>query len=106
METKREFNTWREMLGVLAKNPQVKQRLARGADVSTITLRRWVIGESNPREDNLRQLVIAVPPEFVVQFRHLLEVEYPSIAHEDLERGRIVPEIPSELYAQVMRTYA
>lgn len=106
METKREFSTWREMLGVLAKNPQEKQRLAREADVSTITLRRWVIGESNPREDNLRQLVIAVPPEFVVQFRHLLEIEYPLIAHEDLERGRIVPEIPSELYAQVMRIYA
>ncbi len=106
MEAKREFNTWREMLGFLTKNPQEKQRLAREADVSIITLRRWVIGESNPREDNLRQLTLAIPAESAVQFRHLLEGEYSSIAHEDLERGRIVPEIPSELYAQVMRVYA
>lgn len=106
MEVKREFNNWREMLGFLTKNPQEKQRLAREADVSIITLRRWVIGESNPREDNLRQLVLAVPPEFVAQFRRLLEMEYSSIAHEELERGRIIPEIPADLYAQVMRTYA
>ena len=105
MEVKREFKTWREMLGFLAKNPQEKQRLAREADVSIITLRRWVIGESNPREDNLRQLMLAIAPELGAQFRHLLEIEYPSIAHESLERGRIVPEILSELYAQVMRTY-
>ena len=106
MEAKRDFNTWREILGFLMKNSQEKQRLSREADVSLITLRRWVIGESNPREDNLRQLVLAVPPEFTAQFRRLLEIEYPSIAHEDLERGRIVPEIPAELYSQVMRVYA
>lgn len=106
MEVKREFNTWREMLGFLAKNPQEKQRLAREADVSIITLRRWVIGESNPREDNLRQLVLAIAPEWVTQFRRLLEIEYPSIAREDLERGKVVSEILSELYMQVMRTYA
>lgn len=106
MEAKRELNTWREMLGFLTKNPQEKQRLAREADVSMITLRRWVIGESKPREDNLRQLVLAVPPESVAQFRRLLEVAYPALAHEDLERGRIVPEIPAELYAQVMRKHA
>ena len=103
MEAKREFNAWRDMLGFLTKNPQEKQRLAREADISVITLRRWVIGESNPREDNLRQLAFAIPPEFAAQFRRLLDVEYPSLAHEDLERGRVVAEIPSELYAQVMR---
>lgn len=106
MEAKREFSTWREMLGFLTKNPQEKQRLAREADVSVITLRRWVIGESNPREDNLRQLVLAVPAEFAAQFRRMLEKEYPSIAHEDLERGRVIAEVSSELYAQVMRVYA
>jgi hypothetical protein len=106
MEAKREFNTWQDMLGFLTKNSQEKQRIAREADVSVITLRRWVIGESNPREDNLRQLVLAIPPEYAVQFRHMLEREYPSIAHEELAHGRIAPEIPSELYAQVMRVYA
>lgn len=106
MEVKREFSTWREMLGSLVKNPQEKQRIARETDVSMITLRRWVIGESNPREDNLRQLVLAVPSEYVPQFRHLLEIEYPSVAHEDLERGRVIPEIPADLYAQVMRLHA
>ncbi len=103
MEARREFNAWRDMLGFLTKNPQEKQRLAREADVSVITLRRWVIGESHPREDNLRQLAFAIPPEFAAQFRHLLEVEYQSLAQEDLERGRVATEISSDLYAQVMR---
>ncbi|HEY0756790.1 MAG TPA: GAF domain-containing protein [Ktedonobacteraceae bacterium] len=106
METKREFNTWREMLGFLTKNPPEKQRLAHEADVSVITLRRWVTGESNPREDNLRQLVGAISSEFVAQFRRLLEVDYPLIAREELVRGRIVPEVSADLYAQVMRVYA
>lgn len=106
MEVKREFSNWRDMLGFLTKSPQEKQRLAREADVSVITLRRWVTGESNPREDNLRQLVPAIPAEYAALFRHLLEVDYPQLAREELERGRVVPEIPSELYGQVMRAYA
>jgi len=106
MEAKREFGTWREMLAFLTKNSQEKQRLAREADVSVITLRRWMIGESHPREDNLRKLVLAVPPEYAEAFRRLLEQEYPALAHEDLESGRVVAEIPSDLYAQVMRVYA
>jgi hypothetical protein len=106
MEAKREFSTWRDMLGFLAKNPQEKQRLARGADVSLITLRRWVIGESHPREDNLRQLLLAIPSEFAAQFRRLLEIEYPLVAQEELEPGKVMPEIPSDLYAQVMKAYA
>ena len=106
MEAKREFSTWRDMLSFLAKNPQEKQRLARGADVSIITLRRWVIGESHPREDNVRQLILALPTEFVAQFRRLLELEYPTIAREEFMPGHVAPEIPSDLYAQTMRTYS
>ncbi|HEX7736332.1 MAG TPA: GAF domain-containing protein [Ktedonobacteraceae bacterium] len=106
MEAKREFDNWRDMLGFLTKSPQEKQRLAREADVSVITLRRWVSGESNPREDNLRQLVLAVPVEYTTQFRRLLESEYPQVAREDLGRGRVIAEIPSDLYGQVMRAYA
>lgn len=106
MEAKREFSTWQEQLGYLIKNPQEKQRLAREARVSPITLKRWVTGESQPREENVRRLVRALPIEFSTLFQRLIEADFPSFAHEDFERGRVVPEIHPELYAQVMRVYA
>ncbi len=106
MEPTSEFRTWQDLLGQLIKNPQEKQRLAREAHVKTITLRRWVMGESQPREDNLHRLARALPSELAPAFQRLVEKEFPSFAYGDFEPGRVLPEIPSELYAQVLKLYA
>lgn len=106
METKHDFPTWRAYLGHLIKNSQEKQRLAREARVTDVTLKRWSTGESQPREENLRRLIHALVPEIAAPFLRLVQVEFPSFTHEDVERKDIVPEISPALYAQVMRTYA
>src|SRR6266851_1108013 len=101
MDAQKEFTSWRDTLAFLTKNTQEKHRIAREANVSVITLRRWVSGESNPREENLRQLLGSIPPEYTAQFRRMLEIEYPSLAHAELTPGKLVAEIPADLYAQV-----
>ncbi len=107
MDAKHDFNTWQELLGQLIKNPQEKQRLAREADVRPITLKRWVTGESQPREENMRRLARALPPDLSALFLSLVETDFPSLAQgKNFENGRIVPEIPSELYAQALQIYA
>lgn len=106
MEDKQEFATWQELLGQLIKNSQEKQRLAREASVKPITLRRWVSGESQPREENIRRLARALSPDLSALFLSLIEKSFPTFVRENLEHGRLVPEIPSEMYAQVLQLYA
>lgn len=106
METQHEFATWQELLGYIIKNPQERQRLVREIGVQAITLRRWVTGESQPREENIHRLVRALPPEFVPLFLRLIEASFPGFVREKVEHGSIVPEISSELYAQAFEKYA
>jgi len=105
MEAKRNFTSWRELLGHLIKNPPEKQRLSREVGVKPITLKRWVSGESQPREENIRQLLRALVPDLSVLFQNLVEAEFPSFTQKNAEHERIVPKIPSDVYAQVMQVY-
>lgn len=106
MDAKYDVSTWQELLGQLIKNSQEKQRLAREANVKPITLKRWVTGESQPRGENMRRLARALPSDVSTLFLSLIEADFPSFVREDLENGRITPEIPAGLYAQAMQTYA
>lgn len=106
MDTKREFANWRELLGWLIKNPQDKKRLAQEADVKPITLKRWVDGESLPREENLLHLAHVLPADFSSAFLQLAEEEFPFLTREKVEHGQVAQELPSELYAQALQIYA
>lgn len=106
MEIKRNFSTWQEFLGQLIKSPQEKQRLAREAGVRPITLKRWVTGESQPREENMYRLARALAPDLSDTFLRLVEKEFPAFVHESFKHEHIASEIPSELYAQAMHMYA
>ena len=106
MDANHDVRTWQELLGQLIKNSQEKQRLAREANVRPITLKRWVTGESQPRGENMRRLARALPPDLSAFFLSLIEAEFPSFVRENFENGQVAPEIPSDLYAQVMQIYA
>lgn len=106
MQERPEFSTWRELLGYVTKNPKERARLAHEVDVQPITLRRWVLGESQPREENIRRLERALAPEFVALFQRLIAIDFPAFVREKVESGPFIPELPTELYALMFRIYA
>ncbi len=96
-----EAQTWRELLANIIRDPREKQRLIEELHITPITLTRWINGDSEPRPQNLRHLMIALP-EYREQFRALLKDEkgLKEIANPleyDEEK-----EIPSEFYANVL----
>src|SRR5258708_9417375 len=106
MEAEQEFGGWQDMLAKLIKTPQEKRRLAQDSELTIITLERWAEKKSEPREYNLRQLVRAMRLEHAPLFLQLIQQAYPDFRLEGAEDGKIVPEISSELYAQVLQLYA
>lgn len=70
-----KLSSWRELLETLIDTPAERERIATAVGVRSITLTRWIQGESVPRPGNLRQLLHALPKEHQGQFRALLERE-------------------------------
>lgn len=105
MEAKQPFKNWRELLGHEIKSSQEKQRLAREVGVSHVTLKRWVAGESQPRDENIYRLARALRHHRAAHFLSLVQEEFPSFKREDLAQNQVEPEIASDIYAQVMQLY-
>jgi hypothetical protein len=95
-----EARTWREILGQVIKDPKEKQRLVDELDITPITLTRWVNGESDPRPQNLRQLINALPKQRE-QIQKLLREErgLGDLSYSDDEATKF---IPAEFYARVL----
>lgn len=95
--------SWRELLGKMIRDPHEQQRLLEVLNVSSMTLRRWVNGETNPRPQNLRSLLSAIPQQRK-QMISLLVTEFPFIAESsDLNDEDFL--MSAEFYAQVINTY-
>lgn len=93
-----EPQTWRELLGQIIEDPQKKQSIAEELGVRTITLTRWVNHESNPRPQNLRQLLAALP-KYRDILLELISEEFDGFGdtiEEDSSR-----EIPAAFYSRV-----
>jgi len=71
----KEPKDWRELLGWIANDPVGMQRLVQSLGVRDITIRRWVKKESDPRPQNLRRLLIALP-EYREHFVELIPLEF------------------------------
>lgn len=92
--------SWRAILGMIIADPKEKQRLIDELNVSSITLNRWVSGESDPRPQNLRQLINAIP-QYREQFLDLLREERGITDLTNPKQDDLPKEIPSEFYEQV-----
>ncbi|HLZ58021.1 MAG TPA: GAF domain-containing protein [Ktedonosporobacter sp.] len=106
MEDKYTPQTWQELLGQIIEDPQVKQRIARETRVKTITLTRWVHNLAKPREDNMRQLLKAIPREHHLVFSRLAMIDFPNFSHDAGSSDPRQDEPPSEFYARVLSAYA
>lgn len=100
-----DAQTWRELLAAIVQNSQEKQRLIEELSITPITLTRWINGESDPRPQNLRHLMNALP-QYREQFRVLLKHEkgLGELAHS--LQDHVVKAIPSEFYASVLTARA
>src|SRR5258708_33354320 len=73
--------TWREFLGQLIRDSQEKQRIAVELGINSATLVRWVHNETDPRPQNLLQLLKALP-HHRHKMRELVAVEFSEFSTE------------------------
>jgi hypothetical protein len=96
---------WRELLGNIISNPVERERIAKEIGVHSVTLVRWVNGETSPRSHNSRQLVRAVPKQYRTQLHTLLDPNS-STPSADFEADFSPGEIPYKLIMEVFDTRA
>ncbi len=99
-----EKYTWRELLGRIISDPQERQRIADAVNVNPITLTRWATNKSNPRQDNLRPLLEALP-HHRQQLAELIALEFPDFFHVDPKPEESLQSIPSAFYTHVLNAY-
>jgi transcriptional regulator with XRE-family HTH domain len=95
--------TWRELLGKIIRDPQEKQLIANESGISPLTLTRWVSGESTPRPQNLRHLLLALPG-YRKRFLELMSGEFGQSLAESLNVEE-PQEIPAQFYAWILKLY-
>jgi hypothetical protein len=99
----KEPKDWRELLGWIASDPAGMQRLVQSLGVRDITIRRWVKRESDPRPQNLRRLLAALP-EYRERFVELIPLEFEEFA--DFAFDDPYQEIPPKFYMQIFQMRA
>ncbi len=96
---------WRELLGYIIEKPAERERIATEMGIRSVTLTRWVNGESNPRPQKLQALLKAFPSKYQKQFQELLEeVDISPFALSEEENSP--DEIPYKLIHEVLETRA
>lgn len=106
MNNNKQFNTWQDLLKIIIRNPQERQRIAREMHVNPLTLTRWSNNKSQPRHENIRSLLNTIPHEYMEQFLHLLTKDFPEFEY-NLSSAREVSVHPlPEFYARVLNAYA
>ncbi len=93
-----EVQTWRELLGEIIRNPLEKERLTGELGINPATLDRWVNGETDPRPQNLRRLLSALP-QWREQLYELVSEEFEDFTAAPTDDSS--KELPSAFYARV-----
>lgn len=101
----KEPQSWRELLADIINNPKEKQHLAEELGVRAITLSRWAEAESEPRPQNLRHLLDALP-QHRDQLATFLKQEKGLEAFSDIMKEDNLLEIPSYFYAEAIKALA
>ncbi len=96
-----KFVSWRDLLNDVISNVPERERIAKEMGVRSITLMRWATGESAPRQQNLRQLLLVFPSTLHAEFLALLK-EDATIAFQS-EREDVFPEISNAFTREVLR---
>jgi hypothetical protein len=98
------FESWRDLLRTVTATPKVKERLAGELGLNSMTLTRWVLGETDPRPENLRRLRYFLSPEYRSQFDQLVKLEYPELTFSTEQAP--MAEFGVELFRSVLEARA
>lgn len=108
-EENRDVSNWRELLALVLRNPREKQQLLEELNVRLITLTRWINGQTEPRQQNLQQLM-KVLTRYYDRLPDLLKdgEKASNLLHLPGSDEQVTSAIPSELYGMVLaaRAYA
>jgi transcriptional regulator with XRE-family HTH domain len=97
--------TWRSLLKSIISDPHERQRLAEELGIKPITLSRWTNDESDPRPQNLRHLLTALPQ----QREQMLELIREEHGFEEFTNAGFddsAIDIPSAFYNRVFAARA
>ena len=93
---------WRDLLGEIIADASERERIANEIGVHTGTLTRWVNGDSMPRQQNLRQLLRALPKHQRNQLSHVLPLSDTTALSDE----KTTWEIPYTFIMEVLETRA
>ena len=102
-----EHSSWRILLGQLIHDPQERNRIANELGINPATLVRWAHNETNPRPQNLTQLLKVVASANRQKLQESIAEEFPEFGikiNEDIVEDTSI-EIPSTTYSSVLHTY-
>jgi hypothetical protein len=97
----KEPKDWRELLAQVVNDHAGMQRIIREVGVRDVTIRRWIKGESDPRSQNLRHLLGALP-EYRDRLLDFFAEEYEDFSDLSLAES-IHQEIPASFYLQIFQ---
>ena len=97
--------TWRSLLKSIISDPHERQRLADELGIKPITLIRWASGESDPRQQNLRHLLTALPQHRDEMFELIREESgFEEFTNAGFDESAI--SIPAAFYNRVFTARA
>lgn len=92
--------SWRSLLKTIISDPQEKTRLSEDLGIRAITLSRWANNETDPRPQNLRHLLTALP-QHREQMLDLIREESGFEEFSDAGIDNSSSEVPSTFYTSV-----
>jgi transcriptional regulator with XRE-family HTH domain len=107
MKKMQELPAWRLLLGQLIHDPQERNRIANELGINPATLVRWAHNDTNPRPQNLNQLLQVVPPTNRQKLQESIAEEFPeftSVINQEFTEDTSI-EIPSGTYSSILHTY-
>jgi transcriptional regulator with XRE-family HTH domain len=101
-----QSRSWRELLGRIIGDAHERQRIATMLGINPATLTRWVANETNPRPQNLRELLRALPNQRN-ELLQLIQREFPEFEADSriLDQEDSLTTIPPAFYSRVLDAF-
>jgi len=98
--------SWRELLGRSIGDVHERQRIATALGINPATLTRWAANETNPRPQNLRELIKALPQQRK-ELLQLIQLEFPEFEADlkVLDQEDSLTTIPAAFYSRVLDSF-